>query len=103
VLESAGYTVIEATQGDEALKEAIDGDVDLVIMDLVMPEREGIETIRELRRGVPRVGIIAISGAFEGNLLRPAKLLGADAALSKPLTRELLLTSVDRVLKARRF
>jgi DNA-binding NarL/FixJ family response regulator len=76
--------------------------VDLVITDLVMPEREGLETIMALRRDVPGIGIIAISGAFGGRFLETAHLMGAAAVLSKPLDVELLLARVAEVLKARR-
>jgi DNA-binding response OmpR family regulator len=102
MLESGGHAVIEAPDGKQALRQALEGGVDLVITDLVMPEQEGIETIRALRRDVPGVGIIAISGAFEGQLLKMASLLGADAALKKPVSAEVLLASVAEVLKARR-
>jgi PAS domain S-box-containing protein len=102
VLEDSGYEVIEATDGKQALKQARAGGVDLAIMDLVMPEQEGIETIRALRRDVPGVGIIAISGAFGGHFLKTAHLLGADAVLNKPVSAELLLARVAEVLKPRR-
>ncbi|MFI5381934.1 MAG: response regulator, partial [Tepidisphaerales bacterium] len=102
VLEDSGYEVTEAADGKEALKQALAGRVDLVITDLVMPEQEGIETIQALRRDVPGVGVIAISGAFEGQFLKTALLLGADAVLSKPVSAELLLARVAEVLKPRR-
>jgi hypothetical protein len=102
VLEEGGYEVVEAADGKQALQEALAGRVDLVITDLVMPEQEGIETIQALRRDVPGVGIIAISGAFEGQFLKTALLLGADAGLSKPVSADLLLARVAEVLKSRR-
>jgi two-component system, cell cycle sensor histidine kinase and response regulator CckA len=102
VLEGGGYAVIEAANGKQALQEARARDVDLVITDLVMPEQEGIETIRALRRNVPGVGVIAISGAFGDQFLKTAELLGADAVLSQPVSAELLLARVAEVLKPRR-
>ena len=102
VLEQGGYEVVEAVNGKQALEEALARLVDLVIADLVMPEQEGIETIRALRRDMPGVGIIAISGAFQGQFLKTAQLLGADAVLNKPVSAGLLLASVDKVLKLRR-
>ena len=92
--------MIEAADGKQALRQALAGRVDLVITDLVMPEQEGIETIQALRRNAPGVGIIAISGAFEGEFLGVAELLGADAALIKPVSAEFLLARVAEVLKA---
>ena len=76
VLEDGGYEVIEAADGKQALQQARAGHVDLVITDLVMPEQEGIETIQALRREMPGVGIIAISGAFEGQFLKMAETAG---------------------------
>jgi PAS domain S-box-containing protein len=102
VLEGAGYEVLEAPNGKLALQEAQAGRVDLVITDLVMPEQEGIETIRALRRDVPGVGIIAISGALGTRFLEVARMLGAQAVLSKPVSAELLLAKVAEVLKSRR-
>ena len=102
VLEDGGYQVMEAPNGKLALQEARAGRVDLVITDLVMPEQEGIETIRALRRDVPGVGIIAISGALGPQFLEVARMLGAQAVLSKPLSAELLLAKVAEVLKSPR-
>jgi DNA-binding response OmpR family regulator len=102
VLKQGGCEVIEAADGKQALQEVRAGQVDLVITDLVMPEQEGLETIRALRREAPGVGIIAISGAFAGQFLKVAQLLGADAALSKPVSNELLLAKVAEVLDRRR-
>ncbi|MCX6629780.1 MAG: response regulator, partial [Candidatus Solibacter sp.] len=101
VLEHGGYEVTEAADGKQALRQALAGHVDLVITDLIMPEQEGIETIQALRREAPRIGIIAISGAFGGQFLKMAHILGADALLSKPVSAELLLARVAEVLKAR--
>jgi CheY-like chemotaxis protein len=102
VLEDGGYEVMEAANGKEALKAALAGRVDLVITDLVMPEQEGLETIRALRKDVAGIGIIAISGAFGGRFLETARVLGAQAVLSKPFNGELLLAKVAEVLESRR-
>jgi len=101
VLEDAGYEVIEAADGKQALKEARDGTVSLVITDLAMPEQEGIETILALRKDVPGMGIIAMSGAFGGQYLEVARRLGAQAVLTKPVSAELLLERIAEVLKSR--
>jgi PAS domain S-box-containing protein len=98
VLESAGYEVTEAADGDQALREARAGRVDLVITDLVMPGREGLETIRALRKDAPGVGIIAITGALGVEFLEIARALGAQAVLSKPLDAGLLLSKVAELL-----
>jgi hypothetical protein len=101
VLESGGYTVVEAANGKQALQEVRAGDVDLVITDLVMPEQEGIETIRAVRRDRPGVKVIAISGAFGGEFLKVAKYMGADAVLNKPVSADLLLATVQQMLPPR--
>jgi hypothetical protein len=98
VLERAGYEVLEAADGKQALRQARAVRVDLVITDLIMPEQEGIETIKALRQEMPGIGIIAISGRFDGPWLQIAASLGADAVLAKPLTEELLLSRVAEVL-----
>ena len=101
-LEQGGYEVIEAEDGKQALRQARAGGVDLVITDLVMPEQEGIETIQALRKEMPGIGIIAISGKSEGQYLKMAAILGADATLAKPVGAELLLATVAEVLASRR-
>jgi PAS domain S-box-containing protein len=101
VLERGGYEVIEAADGKQALKEARAEGVGLVITDLVMPKQEGIRTIQALRKEMPHIRIIAITGKFEGPYLKMIPLLGADAVLTKPLSAELLLAKVAEVLKPR--
>jgi PAS domain S-box-containing protein len=102
LLEESGYEVTEVEEGKQALREVRTRHVDLVITDLVMPGQEGIETIQALHRDVPSVGIIALSGAFGGQFLKTAQMLGAHAVLHKPVDAELLLAKVAEVLKLRR-
>jgi PAS domain S-box-containing protein len=102
ILEDGGYEVIEAENGKQALEQARTRRFDLVITDLVMPEQEGIETIRALSREVAGIGIIAISGAYGGRYLEVARLLGAQAVLSKPVSPDLLLANVAASLRSRR-
>ena len=101
-LENGGYEVVEAADGLEALREAHAGHVDLVITDLIMPGQDGAETIRALRRDLPAIGIIAISGAFRGQFLETTHMPGADAVLTKPVSAEVLLANVVEVLKLQR-
>ncbi len=97
ILEGAGYSVMEAGNGNEALLRIEDSLPDVVITDLVMPEREGIETIAVMSRKYPSVGIIAISGARDGAYLRLATSLGAHAHLPKPIDTQRLLVEVARI------
>jgi DNA-binding response OmpR family regulator len=86
-LESYGYAVTEACDGKQGLASYRASPADLVITDLVMPEKEGLETIRDLRKANPLVKIIAMSGGSRssaGENLKMAKLLGAAALISKP-------------------
>ncbi|HTX34579.1 MAG TPA: PAS domain S-box protein [Bryobacteraceae bacterium] len=101
LLTDSGYHVFLAPNGVAGLSIARDHAIDVVITDLVMPEGEGLETIPKLRALRPEAHILAISGAFGGQYLKAAKLLGADYALAKPLDREDLLEAV-RALLARR-
>jgi CheY-like chemotaxis protein len=93
-----GYEVLHAGDGDEALDVLSSEPVDVVVTDLAMPRREGIETIIEIRRRFPHVKVIAFSGVFGGFCLGMARQLGADATLSKPLLTETLRRTVDAVL-----
>jgi DNA-binding NarL/FixJ family response regulator len=95
-----GYEVLHAGDGDEALDVLASTSVDVVVTDLAMPRREGIETIIEIRRRFPHVKVIALSGVFGGFYLGMARQLGADAALSKPVRTELLRRTVNDVLGA---
>ena len=88
-LEQAGYDVIEASNGSEGLALYQDNLPDLVITDIVMPEKEGIEMMIELRKDFPDIKIIAISGAGKnpGEFLELAKHLGAMQTFIKPIEK----------------
>jgi two-component system, chemotaxis family, chemotaxis protein CheY len=101
VLERSGHEVIEAEDGDKGMRLVREVHPDLVVTDLLMPEKEGIETIQELRAEFPEIPIVAVSGAGsveEGGPLLDAQLFGADATLSKPFEVEELVQTVTRVL-----
>lgn len=100
VLESVGYRVQEATNGIEAIEAYNLEPAALVIMDIIMPEKEGIETILELRQAYSDIKIIAISGSGEESpYLMMAKHLGADYILDKPFSPEELIDTVRKLLK----
>lgn len=98
-LEAAGYLVVDAENGAVGIKKYRENTIDLVITDLIMPEKEGIETIRELKALNPQVKIIAMSG---GGVLDPeeylsiAKRLGVLRTLAKPFSREEIVTAVNQ-------
>ncbi len=90
-LRSSGYSLAEASNGREALAAVEEFKPRIVLMDLVMPEQEGIETIRELSQRHPELKIVAMSGAFAGPLLEGTVYLGAHATMAKPITPGALL------------
>ncbi len=103
MLSRAGYEVLEASNGKEGMRTYRDKPTDLVITDLIMPEKEGIETITELRREFPDVGIIAISGGGKmgpEDYLLGAKLLGAQRILTKPLEKEEILEVIKELINS---
>ena len=98
ILTSAGYRVMEASNGRRALEVVGESQVDLILTDLIMPEQEGVETIAKVRKDHPAVRIIAMSGAAGSPYLRVAELMGAEAVLQKPFGAEELLQIVQKVL-----
>ncbi len=101
-LERDGYQVMDAPNGKVGMKLFQEEPFDLVITDIVMPEKEGIETIGELRHYFPETKIIAISGGgrnLKANVvLHTAKILGAHCTLFKPFEIEKFLNTVKHVL-----
>ncbi|BCS35095.1 hypothetical protein TBR22_A43210 [Luteitalea sp. TBR-22] len=95
LLRADGFQVRLAANGDEALA-MVDccRDIALVLTDIVMPEREGLETIRALRTRVDCPRIVAMSGYDVGPYLEIAHLLGADATLAKPVTTDTLRSAL---------
>ena len=102
ILEAEGYEVLEAADGKIGLQLYREKPADLIITDLLMPEKEGIETIMELRHDFPDVKIIAISGGGyrigSKDCLYLAKELGADCTLVKPFSRQQMLDIVKKML-----
>ena len=88
ILEDAGYAVRSAYNGVEGLKLFMQERPDLVITDIYMPEKEGLETIMELRQTGIEVKILVVSGGSPhmnmAEVFNMAELFGADAALPKP-------------------
>lgn len=102
MLEKNGYEVDEAADGAEGMKKIKADPPDLIITDLIMPGKEGIETIIELRRDYPDVKIIAMSGGGvigPREYLKMAKSVGAHRTFKKPFEMRELLESVDDLLK----
>jgi CheY-like chemotaxis protein len=103
LLENAGYTVVTATDGHKALAVVDSGNFDLVITDIIMPGKEGLETIMELRRRYPLLKVIAMSGGGRvgaWSYLELAEKLGAIHTLEKPFNEAVLLEAVTTALNA---
>jgi len=102
MLEREGYEIIEAADGVAGIKIYRQNPADLIITDLIMPNKDGIGMIIDLRKEFPDVKIIAMSG---GGLNKPdgylkgAKKLGAACTLTKPIDREEMLNAVRETLK----
>ena len=99
LLIAHGHSVIEAGNGAAGLAQLAQNRVDLVLMDIVMPGKEGIETIMEIRRLWPNMKIVAMSGRPRKDIfLDVASKLGADAILHKPFQPGALSKTVEGVL-----
>jgi len=102
VLEDRGDTVTCASNGVEGIKEYRSHPADLIILDILMPEKEGLETILDLRREFPQVKIIAMSGGSERaklDLLDLARRLGAQHTIDKPFQLNTLTDLVTQTLQ----
>lgn len=102
MLEREGHGVLLAADGFEASELYRQELPDAVILDLYMPEKEGLETLLELRTDFPGIRIIVISGgggAFALDPLRTAKRMGAVSTLTKPIRRAELVAALDEALK----
>ena len=102
MLERAGLEVDLASNGDEGLKLFKKLSFDLVITDIIMPEKEGLEIIREMKRMRSDLKIIAMSGGGKvssNNYLNTAKIFGATKILTKPFTHKQLILAVQELLE----
>jgi CheY-like chemotaxis protein len=110
MLESAGHDVAVAFDGVDGVAQFRQRSFDLVISDIVMPRKDGFQTVRELREMTEAVPIIVMSGGFQlsnscdnqrdiDDLLYIAEDLGATRTIGKPFTRTELLTVIGECLR----
>ena len=102
ILKRAGHEVMAAVNGKEAIALYKENRADLIITNILMPEKEGLETIQDLRREYPDVKIIAISGGGQigpADYLEVARRFGALRTFSKPFDRKELLKAVGELLE----
>ena len=101
VLEGAGYEVVDASDGEAGLRLQRERPVDLVLVDIFMPERDGLEVIKALRAESPQVKIIAVSGGGRTGqieVLSAAAAFGAARTLLKPFEPRELLKTIRELL-----
>jgi two-component system chemotaxis response regulator CheY len=97
-LELAGYRVVEAANGRQAIERQRAAPADVVITDIFMPDSDGFEAIDGLRRQFPATKVIVMSGGAQltkRDYLPDAELIGADATLQKPFDIEKLLKTLE--------
>ncbi|MBU0719321.1 MAG: response regulator [Planctomycetes bacterium] len=99
-LGECGYDVVEAIDGRQAVQLLREDTIDLVITDILMPEKDGLEIIMFLRKEQPEVKIIAITGAAPASYLDSARSLGASRTFRKPFKLEDLAAAVEDLLSA---
>ncbi len=101
-LEQADFKVQDAKDGKDALDQYRRNPTDLVIMDILMPGQDGLESIIQLRREFPTAKVIAITGGSEMigvlNYLEVAKMLGARRTLHKPFDLKELVEAAEAEL-----
>jgi len=100
-LQNLGHDVVEASNGKEACAMLAQGAPSLVLLDVLMPEKDGIETIMEIRATHPNLVVIAMSGGGRfpgGDYLKIIGMLGANEILRKPFGLDHLNTVVAKVL-----
>lgn len=103
MLERAGFEIELASNGNEGLELFKRIQADLVITDIIMPEKEGLETIREMKRLRSDLKIIAMSGGGKisaDNYLNTAKIFGASKVLEKPFSQKTMISAVTDLLGA---
>jgi len=98
VLERTGYIVVEAENGDKGLRLCSHFHIDIMITDLVMPGKEGLETIRTIKERHDGLKIVAMSGAVNSETyLKVAQGLGAHQTLQKPFSKNQLIACMERL------
>jgi len=98
LLRQEGYEVSEASNGKEAQARCGENVIDLIVMDIMMPEQEGLETIRAVRRNSPEIPVIAISGSGD-QYLDIAKRFGAKMAFAKPIQADSILSAIRKLVQ----
>ena len=102
-LKKAGFDVSEAKNGNEVMDNDGLDDIDVVVADILMPEKDGIELLMELRERAPDLPVIAISGGGRISslyYLETASAMGAVAVFNKPFNEKLLIEKIESLASA---
>ncbi len=97
-LESEGYQVDSAADGDEAIKTVQTKPFDLVLLDIKMPKVDGFEVLKFIKQNYPKMKVIMLTGFADLKNAIESKKLGAEDFISKPYDLVDLLTTIERVL-----
>ncbi len=101
ILESAGHEVTEANDGEQGVQRYRADPTDIIVTDIIMPKKEGVQVVIELKQDFPDLLIIAVSGGGRTknlDFLKLAKDFGADKILAKPFTETEMNTAVRELL-----
>lgn len=96
LLEQEGFTVSTASDGAEGLKAAIASEFDIILLDIFMPEMNGLDCIRALKITRPRVPVLIITGHQDSELAQAAYRCGAQEILSKPVQKKKLVATIRK-------
>ncbi len=102
VFAKEGFEVMGAPNGKKGMRLQNENPADVIITDIIMPEKEGIETISEIKSNFPETKVIAMSGGGfvgPGEYLDVAKKLGATLTFKKPFAIKTLITAVNGLLE----
>jgi YesN/AraC family two-component response regulator len=99
-LQSEGYSVVSASDGDEAIAVLQQKSFDLVLLDIKMPRVDGFEVLRFLKERYPKTKVIMLTGFADLKNAIESKKLGAEDFVSKPYDLVDLLTTIERVLSS---
>jgi two-component system response regulator (stage 0 sporulation protein F) len=97
-LEGLGHEVATAASGQEGLEYLARTLPALLLLDLYMPDLNGVQTLEQIRRRWPALPVVVVSGAISDDLLQQSRRLGISAVLAKPFLRGDLAAVIDRAL-----
>ncbi len=99
IFSKEGYRIVSVRNGSDVVKRAAKGDIDLAVVDIVMPGMDGIDTLRELQKVVPKLPVIVLSGYGDLNTAREAMLLGANDYITKPFDVDFMKAAIKGILR----